>query len=123
MPTSSLEDSTYKLGLMYGGSFSEEQLYSAKSFLTALKDSHNCIREAARHRADEEMYAQAAQKLLQAQKKGLVEFKNGHVVHGGAWKGSDLSKQTQNIRYSLLTPGPLLINIWETLTELRTTPA
>lgn len=84
---------------MYGGSFSEEQVYSAKSFLSALRDSHNCLREASRHRAEEEMYAQAAQKLLQAQKKGLVEFKDGHVVQGGAWKASDLSKLTANIRY------------------------
>ena len=76
---------------MFGGSFSEEQLYSAKGFLVALKDSHDCLREAARHRAEQELHKTAATRLLAAQKAGQVEFRDGHVVKGKAGSGGGLA--------------------------------
>ena len=76
---------------MFGGSFSEEQLYSAKGFLTALKDSHDCMREAARHRAEQELQKTAASRLLAAYKAGHVEFREGHVVKGKIAGGNSLA--------------------------------
>ena len=83
---------------MFGGSFSEEQLYSSKCFLLALKDSHDCLREVSRHKAEEELYRMTATRLLQAKKTGLVDFKDGHVVKGSDWNKSDLSKLSGQIR-------------------------
>ena len=67
---------------MFGGSFSEQQLYSSKCFLMAIKESHDCLREAARHRSEQELSKTAVNRLLEAKRQGLVEFQDGKVVKG-----------------------------------------
>jgi len=83
---------------MYGGSFSEEQLYSAKAYLLAVKDAHECLREAARLRGEEEAYKYAATTLLAAKTRGAVEFKDGHVVRSKLWEQGSWGKVNASLK-------------------------
>lgn len=64
----------------------EEHLYSSKNFLLALRDAHECLRGAAKFRAEDQAYKDSASRLLNSKNEGLVEFKDGHVVKGPKWE-------------------------------------
>ena len=49
-------------------SFSDSQLYSSKLFLKSLKDSYDCLKEAAERRAYDQFYTHAVQRIVDAKR-------------------------------------------------------